>query len=189
MGEAPGIPRVVLRYWAVLGFFLVPISLGHTLFLSPTLIGSYIFSPELAGYVMYTAVSWFVIYTALTVSLFRVSGVDSIQEFFEDVNSQEKQYLLVFIAVFVNTIVLIGALLGFTIGSISTPALGITIAVVYPIFELRFMLAVPTPARLVIQLAVSVAHMFGAAKDVTADALLDSIARGKNNSPPSSIAH
>lgn len=187
MSSAPGIPRLVLRYWAAIGFFLVPISIAHTAVLLPAVAGTALFAPGSSRYVLLAAISWIVVYTAMTIALFRVSDVKSIQTFFEGLTIEQQRSIAVFVIVYVNATVGIAAATG-TIVAVGTPILGIVVAVVYPFVELRFAVTRQTPAKLVVEGAIALAHVFGAARNVTVDGFVEQFLGGRNPGAESTMS-
>lgn len=183
MTEAPGVPRLVLRYWAAIGFFVLPISIAHTLFLSPTLAGTARFTPDAGTYVLLATVAWIAIYTALTIQLFRVSDVESLREFFEDLTIDQQRVLVVFVVVFVNSVVVFAGIAGVAVASVTSPVVGVAAAVTYPFLELRFSLTRPTPAKAVVGATIALAHALGAARTVTVEGFVESLPGWQQGGP------
>lgn len=184
MSDAPGIPGIVVRYWAAIGFFLLPISIAHTLFLSPTLAGAVSIAPGATEFVVLAALSWIVLYTAFTIQLFRVSDVESLRDFFENLTIDQQSVLVIFVVVFVNTVVILAAIAGVLAAAATAQPVGVAIAVAYPFFELRFSFTKPTPAKAVVGVTIAVAHALGTARNVTIERFMETLPGGKNPGPP-----
>lgn len=183
MGEAPGIPRLVLQYWAAIGFFLLPIAIGHTLFLLPTLAGTATLAPGGSRFALLATISWIVVYTAMTIALFRVSDVESLRQFFEGLTIEQQWNVAIFVVVFVNAVVLLAAIGGILSATVVSPTVGVVVAVAYPFAELRFALTRQTPAKIVVEGAIALAHALGTASNVTADDFFDRFLGGRNAGP------
>jgi hypothetical protein len=179
MNDAPGIPTIVFRYWAAIGFFLLPISIAHTVFLAPTVAGTATFAPNAAVYVVLAAISWLVVYTLMTIQLFRVTDAESLREFFESLTVGQQGTLLFFVVVFVNAVVVLAGVAGTFVASMTVPAVGVGIAVAYPFFELRFALSVPTPAKTIVGATIKTAHALGTARSVTVERFVESLPGGR----------
>lgn len=183
MSEAPGTPRLVLQYWAAIGFFLLPISIGHTLFLLPTWGGVIALAPGASHFVLLATISWIVIYTSMTIALFRVSDSESLRQFFEGLTLEQQWTVAIFVVVFVNAVVLLAAAVGVASAAVTSPAIGGAAALVYPFVELRFALTRQTPAKIVVEGALALAHALGAARHVTVDGVFDRFLGGRNSGP------
>lgn len=180
MSEAPGIPRLVVQYWAAIGFFLLPIAIGHSLFLLPTVAGTVTVAPGASEFVLLATISWIVVYTTMTIALFRVSDVESLRQFFEGLTVEQQWSVAIFVAVFVNAVVLLAAGVGVAVATVAPPAVGFTAAVAYPFVELRFALTRQTPAKLVVEGGIALAHSVGAARNLTVEGFFDRFLGGGN---------
>ena len=183
MANALGVPRVVLRYWAVLGFFLVPISILYGIIMTPAVLVSYFAVPEFSGYVFYSGVSWIFIYTTVTVALFRVTNSRDLLTFARAKFEQEKWVFSALILVLVHSMILAGALAGFLVGTTVSPLAGVVVAVAYPIAEFRFILRYPTPSHIVVKSTLKVAKLFGVAKSISFDDFLSDLLVNETATP------
>lgn len=183
MSDALGIPRVVFGYWVILSGVLLVASLLQGVFILPSLVSVYLLAPDALAYVIYAGMAWVAFYAALSMAVVGALGSDSVQDLVNSLGVWEKVSVLALAAIPVNAIVLIAGGIGVVVGGVVTPIAGLMIALAYPLVELRFVVSYPTPARLITKVVLGPLHLLGAARDVSADAVINSFVKRPGDPP------
>ena len=185
MPEYPGLPRLTKNIWKVTAALGIGAVVSQGVGISPLLVGLVYFIPEAATYAVFAFIGWIVLYITDIMAVVREHGWQFLQEFTNSLTLRGFVFVFFFIVVYLNTVVGIAAILGFTLGStVGLPLVGLVVALLYPSLDFRLSIQYISPGFLMLAAVLFVLHAIGILREVTANAVIQGMHRHR---PPRSL--
>jgi len=185
MSEYPGVPTVMTKTWATLGVFYAVMGIAYGVFALPTYFGISAYLPNALGFMAYAFAGWIVLYSTGTVSFLNEAPEKEIKELVQEMRKSTLGFLFLIIACYINFVIAVGALLGFSVTFTSVaPTFGVIVALLYPGLDIILANTYFSPGWALLAFILGIFHTFGFLRDVTAREIIQDLANpGGQNSP------
>lgn len=176
MSEYPGLPRVIGVYWALIGVLIAFTAIAHAIFILPVTIGAVVFAPVLFDYIVFAFIGWTVLYTIDTLSLFKYINIQHMMDEITTMPFQEKAVLYGLIALYINVVIAIAALLGYASAQFfSSGLIGFALLLLYPNLDLQLAPRTGSPGMLALSIVLTGFHTIGVLTDVRPSTVVQSL--------------